>query len=389
MKPSYIPYLHLNDYLTQIRSGQYNGELLDAINEGGIFERRASEAFAMDEIRSILDSYFYLDFEFRDIDQFYFNRKYFAGDRIILDFPYWVPSNGNEDEFAQATTSYNIGDCVINQNLLDNNGIPLAFCCAQPNNDTKWISANWTQIGSQYDIYYVNFPYPIFQLVPDKQIGIEINGLYRAGLSRVCWVNHIWKCISDSVILSHHQQEQFYSTNDIPAPNIFPNAGCFGGSFELNPYGLGEGNNSPIIGTGFAYGNKQWCDEGEFSFQNVLPFHPNYNTKNGIYCDNKGYCWNGNNQVYPNSLYYIKNWVLGDNRSQTMVEIVIAIALHQLLSRNSYMLKERQIKRDWAYAKLEKIKLGKNTTLIPIIQPEQPGGGFTWGGDVKKINQWK
>ncbi len=383
MQPNYIPYLHLNDYLVQIRSGQLNDQLLDSITDGGIYERQKSEAFAFDEVRSILGSYFYLDFEFRSLLPFNYNKKYFAGDRIILDFPYWISGNGNSETESRDTNlnSYNIGDCIILGNGSGNinggncysDGSPFtAYSCIEPNSDIEFNIENWIAIGNQYDIYFVNFPCQIFKLFPDKQIGTYVNGLYCEG-DRVCWSNRIWKCISQSIVLTHHEREQYKSSESVPPPNIFPNQRK--GSF----------------GIGF-YGNKQWDDEGEFYFQNVLPSYPNcLPKKDEIWCDENGLCWNGDsgNCAIPSSPGYIKNWALGDNRSQTMIEIIVAISVYNLLGRNSFMLKERSIKRDWAYSKLNKIKDGDVTTLIPIIQPEQAGGGVGYGGDVKKINQWR
>ena len=58
MKANYIPYINQNDYLIQIRSDQLNNQLLDEITKGGDFERKKSEAFAIDEVRNILGSYF-------------------------------------------------------------------------------------------------------------------------------------------------------------------------------------------------------------------------------------------------------------------------------------------------------------------------------------------
>jgi len=393
MKANYIPYINQNDYLIQIRSDQLNNQLLDEITKGGDFERKKSEAFAIDEVRYILGSYFYLDFEFRDLLPFNYNRKYHAGDRCIIDFPYWIGNTSqnvdNEDGGnGEGQISYNVGDCVVYnggqgyvggvyQESYNCDSQWIGYCCTKENSDINFTLSNWIAIGNQYDIYFVNFPYPIFQLVPDKQIGTEVNGLYFSELSRVCWENRIYKCISNSIILTHHEQEQYGRIGSVPHPNIFPNQKT--------------GNYLITENSGF-YGNKQWCDEGEFYFLNILPSYPNYNVQlNSPWCDENGYCWNGNTGclINPNSEQYIKTWVLGDNRSQTMIEIIVAIAVHNLLGRNSFMLKERAIKKDWAYAKLQKIKDGDNTTLIPIIQPEQAGGGVSFGGDVKKINQWR
>lgn len=356
MQPSYVPYINLNDYLVQIRSGQLNNQILDYVEEGGDIERQNAEAFALDEIRSILGSYFYLDFEFRQLLPFNYNKKYFAGDRCIMDFPSWIKGSGVVGEsFTGDVISYSVGDCRLYNGGVGystgswdgtKGGTWIAYCCKNDNSDTTFKLDNWIAIGNQFDIYYVNFPYPIFQLEPTVQIGIDTPGIYTANESNVCWVNNIYSCIKSSDFLNHQAQEQYYQINSIPTPNIFP-----------NQKGI----------------NQQWLNRGEFSFKEILPFYPN------LY-------QNLNEGVDAWTEQYRKNWTLGDNRSATMVQIVVAISVYQLLGRNSFMLKERAIRRDWAYRKLTAIKNGERTTLIPIIQPEQAGGGFQWGGSPKIIN---
>lgn len=357
MQPSFIPYLTLNDYLTTIRSGQLNNQLLDEISQGGDFERKEAESFAIDEVRSVLGSFFYLDFEFKPTLPFSWNRKYHCGDRAIIDFPQWVSAQTKEGGIVDEETSfqYNIGDCVVyNLGTASINGQWIGYSCTTPNSDSTWNETHWIAIGEQYDIYFVNFPYPIFQLMPQVQIGISHPGLYFAAKDNVCWVDRIYSCRNDSIVLDHQSREQFYSINDIPSPNLFP-----------NQVGFCAGQ--------YTDGNRQWIDRGEFYYKNVLPSYPNE------FVDdlNDGVC------AWTNQ--YRKTWTYGDNRSNTMKQIIIAIAISKLLSRNSFQLKERSINRDWAYRKLERIRKGEDTTLIPILQPEQVGD-ISWGGMPKVVN---
>lgn len=351
-QPAYIPYLTLNDYLTTIRSGQFNNQLLDDINEGGEFERQESESFALDEVHSVLGSYFYLDFEFRPTLPFYWNKKYYAGDRIVLDFQLWIGSQAKisgivneEGSDGIGFVSYNIGDCVIYPEPIT--GKNAAWICMKENSDSNWNQVNWIQIGYQYDLYFVQFPYPIFQLIPSPQIGIETPGLYCVG-DRVSWERKLYCCIQQSLIPGHQYREQFYSINDIPSPNVFPNM-----RIKTNP---------------------QWLDKGEYYLKNIYPTYPSNFDQVDINDDKNA--WDAD---------WIKTWIKGDNRSNTMKQIVIALSISKLTSRNSYVQKERSINRDWAMRKLERIRKGEDTTLIPILQPEQIGD-ISWGGMPKVRN---
>ena len=382
MQPAFVPYLTLNDYLTTIRSGQLNNQLLDSIEEGGEFERQEAESFAIDEVRSILGSYYYLDFEFRDLLPFFYNRKYYAGDRCIIDFDPWVAGVSSESE-EDTTLNYKVGDCVIynggggyqngswcgNSNQWTQFGKWIGYCCKRPNADTEFNINNWTAIGNQYDIFYVNFPYPIFQLKPTVQIGIDTPGLYRAGISRVCWERKLYLCRNDSIVPGHQYREQFYEINDIPSPNIFPNQP------QIPTVGTNSNftSNTTIGIQPFDDGNQQWECKGEFYFKEVLPFKTSYPVQHL------------NDGIDAWTEQYRKGWTFGDNRSNTMKQIVVAIAIAKLMARNSFQLKERSINRDWAYRKLKEIQVGNDTTLIPIIQPEQ-AGNISFGGSPKIIN---
>ena len=358
-KSAYIPYLTLNDYLTTIRSDQLNNQLLDTIEQGGQFERMEAESFAIDEIRSVLGSYFYLDFELRPTLPFIYLKKYYAGDRIVLDFPLWEANDGNEIEGESETTnsdSYVLGDCVV-WNPTGSN-ILTAYCANKDNNDRVFNPDNWTVIGNQYDIYFVQFPYDIFQLVPSPQIGTSTPGLYNGNppcQSRVCWEKNLYLCRNNTWIIGHQGREQFYSINDIPSPNLFPN----------------------MKDPNFTDGNRQWQNMGCYFLKSILPSYPNPIDSELINENNEGIdAWTSQ---------YTQSWTLGDNRSNVIKQIIIKISLYELLKRNSFMLKERSIDRDWAFRKLERIRKGEDTTLIPILQPEQIGD-ISFGGMPKIIN---
>ncbi len=345
MQASYIPYLVLNDYLTTIRSDQFNNQLLDAVEEGGDFERMEAESFAIDKVRSIIGSQYYLDFEFRPTLPFSWNKKYYAGDRIIIDFPDWVKRAVSESE-EDEVLGYVEGDCRIYSD-------GFGYLCVKPNTGQSFnIGVDWICIGKKWDIYFVNYPYQIFQLNPGQQLGITTPGLYREK-EAVCWLKKIYICRNNSFPLNHQAREQYFEINNIPSPNIFPNF--------PNPQ--------------YTDGNYQWIDKGEFFLQGVRPSYP-FEVSEDL-----------NDGVDAWTDQYRKNWTFGDNRSSNIKQILVALSISVLSSRNSYIQKVRRELESWAYAELRKIKSGDITTLIPILQPDQ-NNDVAHGGSPKIINKF-
>lgn len=325
MQSTFVPYLTLNDYLSTIQSEQLNNQILDAVNQGGNQQRQSAESFAIGKVKSMLSSFFDLDFEITETLPFDYNKKYYAGSRVTIDFPEWVASSGSQNEGDESNINYVKGDCVIKDGV--------GYCCKEDNSDTSWKSQNWIAIGNQFDMYYIKYPYPMFSLELKEQRGTYLRGFYYTK-DIVWWENKTWECLRDTSIASHQDVEQHERTYLIPKPNQFPNA----------------------------RGQQQWKDLGEYSFTGELPFHP---TK-----DNVGI------------------WTLGDNRDPIMVEAIMDIALwklHKRISPNN-IPKLRNDAFDKTYEWLKFVKTGEQTISCPPIQPTQVDD-IGWGSDIKKANK--
>jgi hypothetical protein len=342
----YVPYLVLNDYLPTIQSGQLNNQLLDYLTQGGDFERKAAESWSIDKVKSILSSKFYLDFEFKPLLPFNYFTKYHAGDRCIIDFPDYIPSLPDSGEsLTSSTQGYLLGDCVIQDGI--------GYCANKDNSDLVFTPANWTQIGNQYDIYFIPFIYPIFSISVEETIGISTVGLYDVD-DRVCWINNAYSCVRATTFLSHQEQEQFTNIQD-DAVNFFPNAKK----------------------------QQQWKDLGELYFQGVLPFWENKNPRNNP----QQLFSSGTSPIYFDSETGLI-WQLGDNRNEVMKEIIVALSLYKLHHRIAPMnipaLREKAMVN--SFESLRAIQKGIDTTSIPKIQPEQIGSSIAWGGSSKVTN---
>lgn len=328
MSATFVPYLTLNDYLSTIQSEQLNNQILDAVNQGGNQQRQFAESFAIGKVYSMLSSYFDLGFEITETLPFDFNKQYFAGSRVVIDFPDWVPSSGTQNEEDSSNINYIKGDCRIKDGI--------GYCCKEDNSDTEWKSVNWIAIGNQYDIYYIKYPYPVFSLELKEQRGAYLKGFYFVD-NLVWWENHTYRCLVGTSVGDHQSIEQHERTYKIPKPNQFPNA----------------------------IGQQQWLDLGEYSFKNELPNAPS-------------------SPELPNAPI----WTLGDNRDPIVVQAVIDIALwmlHRRISPNN-IPKLRTDAFDKTYEWLKAVQKGEQSISCPAIQPTQVGD-ISWGSDIKKANK--
>lgn len=326
MQSTFVPYLNLNDYLPTINSEQLNNQILDAVNQGGNQQRQFAESFAIGKIRGMLSSFFDLDFEINPTLPFDYNKKYFAGNRVTIDFPDWVAgTNQQNDEQTSGQSGYVKGNCVIKDGV--------GYFCKEDNNDSEFKSQNWIAIGNQYDIYYIKYPYNIFSLEIKEQRGTYTEGFYYPK-DVVWWENRTWECLIGTMVGDHQSIEQNERTYLIPKPNQFPNART----------------------------QQQWLDLGEFSFVNELPFYPTQDSTSV--------------------------WTLGDNRDPIMVQAVIDIALwmlHRRISPNN-IPKMRVDAFDKTYEWLKAVQKGEQSISCPAIQPRQVDD-ISWGSDIKKANK--
>jgi hypothetical protein len=300
---AFVPYLTVNDYYTVIQPAQFK-----SISQREA-ERQAAEAWAISSIRQFLSAKYDLDFEFTPTSVFDFTKQYRANDRVIMDFAPWVAGTSYEADALMVLG----GSC---------------YQCTIPNSDTTFDSSKWNLFGTQYDMFYVPLPYPLFQQQVQTAVGAKSNGYYDIG-DKVWWDNHIYTALAQTVVVGGDVLQQYPMYNDVPPNNVFPGA-----------------KNSENI----------WKDEGEYILEaGVMPFEP--------------------------------AWIKADNRDPKIVEAMVDISIYRLLSRvNANNVPDaRKVAFHDQMAWLACVKRGDLTIDIEEKQPEQ-NYSFFGTSKVKKRN---
>jgi hypothetical protein len=199
----FVPYIHLNDYLPTIQSGQLNYQILDAL-EAGNKQRIFAESWAIGKIRGKLKDTFDLNAELTPTLPYDNEKQYYAGDRVIIDYDAWV-----------AGTSYTaFKNCVIKD--------AIGYMCIVDTASTSFEQSEWVFLGKQFDIYYIPYPFPLFSLTLEEDNGAVQKGMYYVG-DKVWWANHTYTCLRDSLIIDQLTALNYPNYKSIPFPNVFPN----------------------------------------------------------------------------------------------------------------------------------------------------------------------
>lgn len=309
-----------------IQTGQLVSQILDPLKQG-TNERIFAETFAIGKIYEYLEQKYDLRMEITATSSWEYGKIYYAGQRVIIDYDAWVPAGGNEGD-----VNYQIGNCVSK----DGKG----YVCMQPDFSHIFLPENWQILGDIGDIYFIDFPYPIFRIEPDEQQGAFVDGFYYVG-DKVWWSNHIWTCKVQTQIISDAAYIQYQNTSAVPPPNVFPNLRQLGKDF--------------------------WTDEGVYEITSIpseteLQNIPSYNSS---------------------------VWVLGDNRNKILVKAIVDIVIYELHSRispnNIPDLRTRL--NDRTYKWLKDLKDGRINLDIEPLQPTQ-GNNLVWGSTPKYINKY-
>lgn len=312
---THVKYLTLKDYYTTIQKNQLEAQLLDSLNINSM-QRIAAEAWAIGHVRSHLSNEYDLDFELTNTLPYDYKKVYYGGDRVVIDYDDWVSSS-----------TYKQGDCVIKDNI--------GYIAISNVPSGEWNESFWNQIGYKFDIWYISYPYPVFQLEPKTPKNTYTDGYYRVG-DKVWWNNKIYECIRESSLASHETLIQ-YNAYPTLYPNVFPDDESRGLS--------------------------QWKFVEDFSIpKEEFP---------ALSADG----------AEPNK------WTLGDNRDQILVQVIIDLTLWRLHSRISPMNipKLREDNKNASFAWLRGVKNGELNTDLPLLQPAQ-GDDIVWGSKPKVVN---
>jgi hypothetical protein len=299
------PYLTLNDYLPIIQAEHLEQVLATKV------KKESAENHALALIRSYLSSQYDLDREFTPTLPYDIAKTYYAGDRVTFDFDAWVSG-----------TTYEV------DSMMGKGGI--AYMCLIANSDTVFDAGKWNKIGNTTDMYYVPYPYPVFQLNIQQQTDSNVPGYYKRG-DIVWYKNKIYTALQDSIVLSRAATVQYVEYKDLPYPNVFPDS---------------------------TYGAQYWKDDGAYTVEaGISPVG--------------------------------SPWVLGDNRDPIILSAAVSITIYRAclsVSANAVPI-ARKTDYDETIYRLKCISSGEMTTDIVEKQPER-SQSIWWTSRTKKRNSY-
>lgn len=154
---------------------------------------------SISDIKSYLRAKYDVDQEFSNTAAYNPQSTYGAGDRVYLDAL----------AYSQSAT-YTTGQLTLQAGMIYQCSVAITI-------PELFNGAHWQVIGSQYDIFYGNYPYPVF----------DIKKTYVRGY-KVWWKDHIYTCLVDSGVVTHINFIQYDSTNAVPYNNVFPDDPKYG-----------------------------------------------------------------------------------------------------------------------------------------------------------------
>lgn len=315
---------------------------------------------ALAKIKSKLKQKFYVDFEFTDTNPFSFAGIYTGNNRIELNFPLFNASIINP---VGAVAS----DSALNQYV----------CKIATTANTEFNPAEWFLIGTLYDIWYLQLPYPLFQ----------INQKYNVG-DPVFWKGNIYIAKQSTVN---------FTSDDVLQVPFQESHGGFQDPFQEDQF-RNIFPDDPISGV------KAWGNPIPYNVVATIPNAPiGFYTAWDAFAQLKGVLRSYNGVLYianKNSTNVIPGtdpaswapitWLLGDNRDQLCVDMLLKFVVWDIVSR--IMIDEapvvREKDKEGADRMLEGLALGEiNEDKLVLFET---GKGLTTksGGATKNINIW-
>jgi hypothetical protein len=355
-------YLRLFDYKPSMQD-----KPLTALEQGDTNVRLFSERYAEEYIKARLAQKYDFGFEFSDTNIFSLSTKYNAFNRTYLDFPLYDPS------LSYPTI-----------------GTPTAI--ATGTNQGQYIStvaidtpetfnpAHWKKIGLLNDMFYIQFPYPLFSLT----------GIYKVG-DRVIFKNKIYQCQQASRGYDHQSFLDAIEYANLGFPNFYPDAPTAG----LRQWGVGTDYNVNTSSYGLKiYPNSLPTDfstwtAGTYASGQVL----NYGGVIVVSLQS-----NNKEPLTDITSWQSITWISGDNRCQEILKGYVDISLWRMAPAMapqnipSYLQKDFEMftgvmedgtKKDgW-------IDMAKRGDIIPNLITANPSyNGVYYGGTTKQNNNY-
>lgn len=298
-------------------------------------------------LRASLLQEFDLDAEFSNLGAFLLANVYKGSNRIYLDATIYSVSS-----------TYALNALTLYSGSVYRNTTPITV--GEAFNISKW-----TLLGAQYDLFYVNLPYPLF----------DQNTFYLKG-DIVFWKDKIYKAQSDSIPVDQQSALQAPSLESIQYGNVAPDNRFTG---------------ARMWGTGIAYSfSNLFVDNvSQTAWSNVTAYTI------GIKVSFGGYNYvsiASSTNVEPGSdwtKWATILWVSGDNRNQMFVGMYLDMVVYELCKRIAPDNVPEARHNAWITAtkNMKAIADGKINPQLPKLQPLQ-GNRIRFGGDPKQQNQW-
>lgn len=335
-----MPYLILQDYYSTIQDGNLQQLLSDEDNY-----RRIKQAAALAEIKSYLDQRFDTSDEFRETVEFSYTESYTAKQLVYLDA-----------EAYSGSATY-----VANDLVLQNGKVYYSIAGNSPG---AFNGAQWTEIGDQYELFYVSIPYEEF----------NHEGAYTVD-DVTFYKDKVYTCLRDTLPISQSTKLQYGEYSSVPGKNEYPD----------------DENQT------------QWGEGVDYSVSGVMPNH----TSEDYTAWDDETAYTAGQKVSRNSLIWlatgsstgtepgtdITKWVKvsyteGDNRNPRLVEMNVLMALYKLSPRISpFNVPDVWVKNyDECCRDLKRYASGEINLDMPLKQPSK--NRIRWGSTVRNINNY-
>lgn len=183
-----MSYLIAKDLAKQIQS-----ENLSQVIGGDSSILAAAELTAIAEATSYLTQKYDTTQEFRSLLEWDASKIYAATDRVYLSAPAY-----------NASGTYDPGDlCLQNGSIYE--------CITAITDPEAFNPDEWQLLGSQFDIFHVAYPKPLF----------DYNAAYWVG-NKVYWKGKIYSALIATSPISHQNYIQYRHVDNLPLPNVAP-----------------------------------------------------------------------------------------------------------------------------------------------------------------------
>lgn len=336
-------YLVYNDYAVTVQDAVFKQWI--SSNQS---LRLQAESRAEAKIREYLVQKYDLDTEFAPTKVYSPATTYGGNSLVQLNATAWSAATAS---YALASyvsyTDGNVYKCILQTTIAHE----------VPTNATYW-----RLVGVQLGLYYIDYPYPLFQQ----------QGFYNIG-DKVFWKGKIYQSLVQTIVPDHQDEIQFQTYSSIPGLNVFPDDAVNG----VLSWGVGVAYS--VTGLDPNVTQPTWSGVTAY----VQGDRVTYN-------DVTWECRIANTGKIPGdtiTYWQSETWIFGDNRNQSIVDAYVAIVMYYLSPRISpkvlpqWVLDKYRMAMDWLQAGAE----GLITLDLPEIQPAQ-GARLRFNSQPKQIN---